>query len=135
MSDTERAMDLPVHKNMRENPPMVRVSEPVTRVVEEMLSEDIGAIIVVNKNGDPLGIITEKDMIERVVEPDRDIDTTLAQEVMSAPLISIEEDRSTGEALDLMRENNIRRLAVVRGNTLKGIVTERRLLETVFKGI
>lgn len=135
MSDTKATLDLPVNTNMRENPPRISINEPVTHVVEEMLNKDIGAVIVVNNAGDPVGIITERDLIERVVKTDRDIDAATAQEVMSAPLISIQSGSSTREALNLMHENNIRRLAVVRDSSVIGIVTERRLLEMAFKEI
>jgi CBS domain-containing protein len=47
---------------------------------------------------------------------------------MSTPLVSIESDRPIKEAIDLMRQQNIRRLAVTENDALVGLVTERRLL-------
>jgi CBS domain-containing protein len=129
----EGVLNLTVRLNMREDPPTVNPWDPVTYVVERMLAEDIGAIIVVERDNTPVGIITEKDLVERVVEPDRDIDTTVAQTVMSRPLITLEIDSSISEALELMNRHNIRRLVLTEDEKLAGITTERRLLEVVFQ--
>jgi signal-transduction protein with cAMP-binding, CBS, and nucleotidyltransferase domain len=128
-------MSLQVEVNMRKNPPEASPWDPVTLVVEKMLGADIGAIIVVERDRIPVGIITEKDLIERVVDLNRDVDLTTAREVMTTPVITIEAEETIAEALKIMHQNNIRRLAVTQKNLLVGIVTERRLLETVFREI
>lgn len=93
-----------------------------------MVDNDIGAVIVVEKEK-PIGMITERDLLERVIMPNRNVFNTTANDVMSKPVISIEARRSIKEALNLMRKNKIRRLAVTENDVLIGIVTERRLLE------
>ena len=132
---TNEVMKLRVEVNMRKNPPEVYSSDPIIVVVEKMLGADIGAIIVIDRDRAPVGIITEKDLIERVVEPNRDIDVTLAHEVMSKPIVTIEADKTIAEALKLMNQRNIRRLAVTSKESLVGLVTERRLLEALFREI
>jgi CBS domain-containing protein len=132
---TNDVMKLRVEANMRENPPRVHPSDSISLVIEKMLGADIGAIIVIERDETPVGIITEKDLIERVVEPNRDIDVTLAQEVMSKPIVIIESDETVAEALRLMQEKKIRRLAVTKREVLVGIITERRLLEALFREI
>jgi CBS domain-containing protein len=132
---TNDVMKLRVKANMRENPPRVHPSDSISLVIEKMLGADIGAIIVIERDETPVGIITEKDLIERVVEPNRDIDVTLAQEVMSKPIVIIESDETVAEALRLMQEKKIRRLAVTKREVLVGIITERRLLEALFREI
>jgi len=79
------------------------------------------------EKGSPVGIITEKDVLERVILEDKNVYTTTAKDVMSKPLISIERDRPIKEAIELMRKHNIRRLAVTANGALVGLVTERRL--------
>ena len=132
---TNDVMKLRVVANMRENPPRVHPSDSISLVIEKMLGADIGTIIVIERDETPVGIITEKDLIERVVEPNRDIDVTLAQEVMSKPIVTIESDETVAEALRLMQEKKIRRLAVTKREVLVGIITERRLLEALFREI
>lgn len=92
-----------------------------------MVENDIGAVIVV-ENEKPIGIITEKDVLERVIMKQINMYTTQAKEVMSKPIISIDTGSSIKEALEVMRKHKIRRLAVTENGSLIGIVTERRLL-------
>jgi len=96
-----------------------------------MIKDNIGAVVVVEK-GRPVGIITEKDLLEKVIKPLKDMDLTLAGDTMSKPLITIESDRPMKEALELMRKHNIRRLVVTKEGALLGLVTERRFLEVAF---
>ncbi len=115
---------------MRTPPITASVSDAVSSVVESMVSYSIGAIIVMS-DGTPAGIITERDIVEKVVKARKDPDKTRAQEIMSSPLISMEFDKSAADALKLMRDKRIRRLAVTRKGRLTGIVTERRLLDSL----
>ncbi len=111
---------------MRE-PATVSLSERATDVTYKMVVSDIGAVIVVQR-GNPVGMITERDVLERVLMAKKDMYNTQAKDVMSKPVISIEADRSIKEALELMQKHHIRRLAATEKGTLIGIVTERRLL-------
>ena len=95
-----------------------------------MIKEDIGAAVVI-ENGQPVGIITEKDILERVVTPRKNVYKTLAKDVMSKPVIFIEASQSIKEALMLMKKNKIRRLAVTENGYLIGLLTERRLLASI----
>ena len=72
--------------------------------------------------------MTERDLVEKVLDAHRNADETPAGEVMSSPVFSIEVDRSVRDALKLMESKRIRRLAVTKNGRLVGIVTERRLL-------
>jgi CBS domain-containing protein len=95
-----------------------------------MVKEDIGAIIV-EEEGRPVGMITEKDVLDRVIASEKDLYETKAKDIMSKPIISIEENCPIKQALDIMRRHNVRRLAVTENDILVGIVTERRLLEAI----
>jgi len=59
--------------------------DSISVVVDTMIKEDVGAIVVVDE-GQPVGIITEKDTLVRVVQPQKDFELTLAKDVMSKPL-------------------------------------------------
>jgi CBS domain-containing protein len=120
-----KELNAPISECMR-TPVTVTPSERASSLLARMVVEDIGAIIVVEKEI-PLGIITEKDVLERVIMKNRDMFTTTANDIMSKPLVTIESNRPTKEAIDLMRKHNIRRLAVTAKGALVGLVTERRL--------
>ena len=107
--------------------PTVFPEAAVSSVADEMLKKDTGAVVVV-KNSKPIGIITEKDILERTINAYRDPAKTTAQEIMTSPLVTIDEDRTADEALEVMRQNGIRRLVIMKGKRLVGLVTERRVL-------
>ncbi len=121
-----KALGSTVRSCVRE-PVTVSPSEPASGLTYKMVGNDIGAIIVVEK-GRPVGMITERDVLERVMMANKDVYGTEARDVMSKPVISIEADRSIKEALELMQKHKIRRLVATDKGTLIGIVTERRLL-------
>ncbi len=126
----DRMLNSSVSLSMRQRPVMVSPLQPVSGLTYMMVTEDIGAVIVVEKER-PIGIITEKDILDRVVTPGKDVYKTYAKDVMSKPVITIEASSMLKEALDLMKEKNIRRLVVVENDSVVGIVTERRLLAKI----
>jgi CBS domain-containing protein len=111
--------------------PSVAPSTPVTQIASLMTQQNIGAVIVAN-DYDVLGIVTERDIIERVALAEKDLYGVVAQDIMTAPVITIDCERRIEEALKIMKDNSIRRLVVVRGKKVLGLVTERRLLLASF---
>ncbi len=113
------------------SPPVTSLfSDTVSSVIEKMVANNIGAVVVIS-GGAPAGIVTERDIVEKITRNRKDPDKIRAQDIMSSPIISIEADKSVTDALKLMRDKNIRRLAVTRKGRLVGIVTERRLLDSL----
>jgi len=127
-------LSLPVQTNMRRMSPTISPSDSVSLAVNEMVKNNIGAIIVV-MDSKPVGILTERDVLGKVVLPLKDMNQTLVKDVMSEPIILIEAGRSIKEALDLMHKHSIRRLAVTKDGALVGLITERRLLERVLSDL
>ena len=124
------ALKIPVSENMSCPPVTVSPTESIASLMWFMVKEDIGAVIV-EEEGRPVGMVTEKDVLDRVIARDKDLYETKAKDIMSKPIISIEENRPIKQALDIMRKHNVRRLAVTENDILVGIVTERRLLEAI----
>jgi CBS domain-containing protein len=114
---------------MRSPPATASVTESVLSIAEKMVSNDIGAIIVV-VNESIAGIITERDLVDRVIRLQKNPANTRAQDIMTSPVKTIEVDRSVADALRLMRYDRVRRLVITRKGKLVGIVSERRLLES-----
>lgn len=105
------------------------IDESVLSIVDKMLTYDIGAIIIMRESV-PVGIITEKDILERIVKTGRNPRETIAQDIMTTPIIIVDPDMSITDAINLMGQKKVRRLVVFDKVTL-GIVTIRRLLEAV----
>jgi glycosyltransferase involved in cell wall biosynthesis/CBS domain-containing protein len=127
---SDALLRIPVTSNMKPDPPQSTLESSISKVVEIMMREDIGAVVIVEE-GRPVGIITEKDVLMRVVKTARDFEETLARDVMTEPVITLDAERPISDALEMLRENNIRRLVVTDAEALIGITTERRLLEVV----
>jgi CBS domain-containing protein len=95
-----------------------------------MSSRHIGSIII-TEGGQPTGIVTERDLVERVVAPCRDVRTTRMKEIMSSPLHTISPKLGILEAMRKMREHGISRLVVMEGGNMVGIVTVRDVIRAI----
>jgi len=110
--------------------PAITVEEnaPANRVAELMERHDVGCVIVTTKEEKPIGIITERDLILRVLAKNVKPDTLKAEEVMTSPLITIEPDATITETARRMSRLNIRRLGVVYKGRLVGIISSKDVL-------
>jgi len=122
--------DKPVREIMTTPVVTVMFSDPVIAAVEKMISHDIGAVVVIS-GGRPVGIITERDILKRVILEEKDPRSVFCQDIMSKPLITIKPDTPLSEALSIMRKHGIRRLPIVEGDELIGIITEKDLIRKI----
>jgi CBS domain-containing protein len=79
----------------------------------------------------PIGIVTERDFIFRVVAQNRGPFKTELKDIMSAPVVTIDVDKSVGEAMTILNEHQINRLPVIQDGSIIGIVTTERILGNV----
>ena len=104
----------------------VKACEPSATVVEAaklMAQEDVGPIPVV-EDGRLVGIITDRDIVVKVIAKGDDPSSRTVGDIASLDLVTITPDSDVSEALDLMAENQVRRLPVVDGDRLVGIVAQ-----------
>jgi CBS domain-containing protein len=106
----------------------VREDAPANKVATLMDKHSLGAIVVTTKDGKPIGIITERDLIVRVVVKNVKPDVFKAKDVMTSPLITIEPDATIAETARRMSRLNIRRLGVVYRGQLIGIISSKDVL-------
>jgi len=107
---------------MSKNMKTARPDSKLREVIQKMIKFNIGSVIVM-KRGKPTGIITERDVLESLVEINRSMDLTEAKDIMSGPLITIEEYADIEQASKLMLKNKIKKLPVVNDGNLIGIIT------------
>jgi CBS domain-containing protein len=101
---------------------VVRPDTTVKEVVATMNKFNIGSIVVVQ--GDrPVGIVTERDILRRLVEPCLAPETLTARHVMTSPVVTIGDGASLDEAAKLMAKKKVKKLPVMSGDKLIGIVT------------
>jgi CBS domain-containing protein len=116
-----------VKEIMRPDVKTARPDSAVSEVVEKMNRFDIGSIVIVQEKR-PIGIITERDILRRVVEHCLDPRICKAKEIMTSPIVTLEEDSSASDAMKLMADRQIKRLPVVRNQELVGIITATDLI-------
>jgi signal-transduction protein with cAMP-binding, CBS, and nucleotidyltransferase domain len=113
--------------------PAVTVDENLlaNKVAALMDKHDYGCIIVTTKDGKPLGIITERDLVVRVLAKNIKPDNIKAKKVMTTPLMTIEPDATIADAAKRMSRLDIRRLAVIYKGKLVGIVSGKDVLHVM----
>ena len=112
---------------MAKNVKTVRTDDSVLEAVAKMNKFDVGSVIVTNNNR-PVGIITSRNILTRIVEPRLDASMVRAKDIMSAPLITIEPDISLEDAAKLMAQKKIKKLAVMDKDKLLGILSTTDLV-------
>jgi CBS domain-containing protein len=104
----------------------VKTCEPDTTVAEAakvMAKEDVGPVPVVEK-GRLTGIVTDRDIVVRVVAEGRDPSSTTIGEIASRDLVTVSPDDDLDAALKHLAQNQVRRIPVVEGDRLVGIVAQ-----------
>jgi CBS domain-containing protein len=92
-----------------------------------MREKGIGAVVV-TRGGTPYGMLTERDILRKVVAAELNPNATKAKDIMVHPLITIDAGASLGEASDMMVQKNIRRLVVTEGQKIVGFFTQGAIL-------
>jgi CBS domain-containing protein len=99
--------------------------------LKRMVKRNIGCLVVVDKRK-PVGIVTERDISRQVAKGARAL-TVQVRRIMSSPLISASPNTRNPQAMEMLLQHRIRRLPVVEGEGLVGIVTERDLMRWVVR--
>lgn len=95
---------------------------PVKKAAEIMAQEGVSAIITTSE-GKAKGILTERDILKRIVAEDKDSKKIKIKEIMSSPLVTIEPTTSLEEAAHIMFEKKIKNLPVIHENRLIGLIS------------
>ena len=104
----------------------------VREAAEEMAEGDIGSLLV-QEEGAYIGIITEVDIVRKVVAKGIDPSTLSVVKAMTSPLTMIEADRSIVDANDLMERKKVRHLGVAKKGKIIGVLSVRDLLQPLYK--
>ena len=92
-----------------------------------MRDRGIGSLFVTNGK-EIIGILTDTDMVRRVVAAGADTQKTTVEQVMSAPLLAIDENKSLLDANDLMAKTHTRHLGVTQDGRIVGMISVRDLV-------
>ena len=117
-----------IRELMKDRPTyQVDAGQSVLEVVHYMVDHNIGAVPVL-REGELVGVFSERDLMKRVVAGARSPGATKVSEVMTPRPYSVSVDESIENCMFLMREHGFRHLPVVEGKQLKGFLSLRDLL-------
>lgn len=101
---------------MTANPCCCTQDTPLKQVAQMMIDNDCGMIPVVDKDGRPVGAVTDRDIATRIVACGKDAASACAGDAMTSPVKTVSSDTSLHDATCLMEAEKIRRVIVVDGN-------------------
>ena len=108
----------------------------VSEIADMMDLKDIGAVPIINQDNLLIGILSERDIVRKLVKTGRDSDLVTAHDIMTKEIKSVQLDTSIDEAQRIMTENNIRHLPVVDQNhKLINFLSQRDLILSPTKKI
>ena len=106
-------MTLTISDIMRKKLETIEEMASVQEAAKKMKDKNVSSLVVVDTNGKPQGLVTERDLARKVCINDVRTSTVTNKEIMSSPLITINAASSPSMAADMMLQNNVRHLLVV----------------------
>ena len=103
---------------------------PVQEAAQQMATKKVGGLLV-RQDGELKGIVTERDLVQKVLSEEEDAQALTTKAVMNHPLISIDINRTIHDASDLMAEKWIRHLPVTDNQRIVGILSVRDLIRMI----
>jgi signal-transduction protein with cAMP-binding, CBS, and nucleotidyltransferase domain len=104
----------------------------VTEAAKEMRDKDTTSLIITKKNiTEPIGIVTERDILYHVLAENKDPSTTPIRKIMNYQLIYVDEATTIKDGICLMRNRYIRRLPIKKAGKIIGIVTLKRIIGNI----
>lgn len=123
--------DLKVSQAMEKSVMAVELNTTARECAKAMAKRGVSSAVITQR-GRPVGIVTERDLVSKVMAEAIEAEKVLVRDIMSTPLITISPDALLKEAADLMAQYRIRRLVVVDGSgALVGIVTTGDIARTM----
>jgi len=123
-------LDRPITSYMHRLFVIVDENSNVASAVQQMHSHNADTIIV-SRDNMPLGIVTDSDIIDKVVMKGEDSDQIFLKSIMSSPLVTVSPKGTVKQALNLMRLNQIKRIPVADSSGILGVVTQESLANAV----
>ena len=127
-------MTILVRDLMKKNPYTVAESASIQDTARIMNDKKVSSLVILDENNNPVGLVTERDLVRKVCINDLPTNRVTNKEIMSSPLITIDSESSATTATDLMLKNNVRHLLVIDNeskdnNQLIGIITPLDLVK------
>jgi CBS domain-containing protein len=115
---------------MNKNIVTIARDRPAGEAAELMRRHNIGCVVV-TENDEPLGIVTERDIVRKVTARRKNPDTTLVDEIMSMNVVTVDVGMDIKEVSDRMVKYNIKKMPVVENHHIKGIITSTDIVRVL----
>jgi len=129
-------MSYQVKHYMSKEVPTIEGRASVAEAAREISKSDKGFLIIL-KDGRPVGMVTLRDIVNKVVATELTPAKVSVEEIMSSPLVTVDPDEDLVRASELMKEKDIRQVAVVKDEIVYGVLTagiiSRRFVEYLEK--
>jgi signal-transduction protein with cAMP-binding, CBS, and nucleotidyltransferase domain len=109
-------------------PHTIKESDDVVSAAKTMKDAGVTSLLVINKDRDPVGIITEKDLVYKLVAEHKSPYKTSVGKIMSSPLVTVDETTPVSDAITLMKNRHIRRLPVTNKGQIIGMLTLKAIV-------
>jgi CBS domain-containing protein len=119
-------MTTTINSIMRKQLETIEGIASVQQAARKMKDKNVSSLVVIDENGKPQGLVSERDLVRKVCTIDVPISVVTNKEIMSSPLITISSRSSPSEAADMMLQHNVRHLLVVDNDNVNkpiGIIT------------
>jgi CBS domain-containing protein len=127
----------PVYRLMNEKLEKIIVNRTAQEAAHKMGIVNTSSLVVTDLGDKPIGIITERDLVRRVVANDANSKTVLIEDIMASPIVTIDANSSVEAAADLMLQNKVRHLLVVENEDVNkplGIITSTDFASYLMEG-
>lgn len=125
-------MPVPLGDEMNKDVTLIHPDKSVEYAGRILKAVGIGCLVVVDGHG-PVGILTERDIVQKVVADGRKPEETKVGDIMSTNLIMLKKENTVEEAVDIMERKNIKKIPITEDGHVVGIVTMTDLLKTLRK--
>jgi CBS domain-containing protein len=106
-------MPTTINDIMRKQLETIDAIASVQQAAKKMKDRNVSSLVVVDENGKPQGLVSERDLVTKVCTTDVPIHSIKNKEIMSSPLITIRSSSSPSKAADMMLQHNVRHLLVI----------------------
>ena len=111
---------------MTEKLETISISSSAQEASKKMRDKNVSSLVVIDNNDKPIGIVTERDLVRKVCVNDASSKNMIIQHIMSSPIVTIDSGSPVGATADVMIQNRVRHLLVVKDNDInkpQGIIT------------
>jgi CBS domain-containing protein len=119
-------MTTSIGKVMTEKLETIDVTSSAQEASKKMRDKNVSSLVVIDNNDKPTGIVTERDLVRKVCVNDASSKSMIIQHIMSSPIVTIDSSSPVEAAADVMIQNRVRHLLVVKDNDInqpQGIIT------------